>query len=92
MLMRHIIFTGKLKAQALDVRVMPERCSSAASHRDKLPIVGEQALGMLHRRTFLHLSACAGAQLAFQRVVRAQSYPDRPITLVVPFPAGDRPT
>ena len=43
---------------------------------------------MLHRRTFLHLSACAVAQLAFQRVVRAQSYPDRPITLVVPFPAG----
>ena len=43
---------------------------------------------MLHRRTFLQLSACAGAQLAFQRVVRAQSYPDRPITLVVPFPAG----
>ena len=43
---------------------------------------------MLHRRAFLHLSACAVAQLAFQRVVRAQSYPDRPITLVVPFPAG----
>ncbi len=43
---------------------------------------------MLHRRTFLHLSAFAVAQLAFQRVVRAQSYPDRPITLVVPFPAG----
>jgi tripartite-type tricarboxylate transporter receptor subunit TctC len=43
---------------------------------------------MLHRRTFLHLSACAVAQLAFQRAVRAQGYPDRPITLVVPFPAG----
>ena len=43
---------------------------------------------MLHRRTLLHLSACAVAQLAFQRAVRAQSYPDRPITLVVPFPAG----
>jgi tripartite-type tricarboxylate transporter receptor subunit TctC len=43
---------------------------------------------MLHRRAFLHLSALAVAQLPFQRVVRAQSYPDRPITLVVPFPAG----
>ena len=43
---------------------------------------------MLHRRTFLHLSALAGAQLAFQRGVRAQGYPDRPIALVVPFRRG----
>src|SRR3954468_12907477 len=43
---------------------------------------------MLHRRTVLRLSALAVAQLACQRVVRAQGYPDRPITLVVPFPAG----
>ena len=43
---------------------------------------------MLHRRAFLHLFACAVAQLAFRRAVRAQSYPERPITLVVPFPAG----
>ena len=47
---------------------------------------------MLHRRAFLHLSACAVAQLAFQHVVRAQSYPDRPISLVVLSRPGDRPT
>src|SRR3954469_22315399 len=62
--------------------------NSAASRGDKLQILEEQALGMLHRRAFLHLSALAVAQLAFQRVVGAQGYPDRPITLVVPFPAG----
>src|SRR6201991_4727468 len=67
---------------------LTRRYSSAAARRDKLQILGEQAPGMLHRRTFLHLSALAVAQLAFRRVVRAQSYPDRPITLVVPFPAG----
>ena len=43
---------------------------SATSLGDKLQILEEQALGMLHRRAFLHLSALAVAQLAFQRVVR----------------------
>ena len=38
---------------------------------------------MLHRRTFLELSVLAVAELAFQRVVRAQTYPERPITIVV---------
>ena len=43
---------------------------------------------MPHRRTFLQLSAYAVVLSAFARAARAQSYPDRPITLVVPFPAG----
>jgi hypothetical protein len=38
MLMRHIISVAMLEH---DVRVMPERCSSAALRRDKLPILGE---------------------------------------------------
>ncbi len=38
-----------------------------------------------HRRQFLHLAA---ALPAFSRIVRAQAYPSRPITLVVPFAAG----
>jgi tripartite-type tricarboxylate transporter receptor subunit TctC len=40
------------------------------------------------RRTFLHwLAASAAASLA-PRLARAQSFPTRPITIVVPFPAG----
>jgi tripartite-type tricarboxylate transporter receptor subunit TctC len=38
------------------------------------------------RRTFLRLAAAAGVSMSYP--ARAQSYPVRPITLVVPFPAG----
>jgi tripartite-type tricarboxylate transporter receptor subunit TctC len=41
-----------------------------------------------HRRQFLHLAAGAAALPAFSRIARAQYYPTRPITLVVPFAAG----
>jgi tripartite-type tricarboxylate transporter receptor subunit TctC len=41
-----------------------------------------------HRRQFLHLAAGAAALPAGSRVARAQAYPTRPITMVVPFPAG----
>jgi tripartite-type tricarboxylate transporter receptor subunit TctC len=41
-----------------------------------------------HRRQFLHLAAGAAALPAFSRIARAQDYPTRPITLVVPFAAG----
>ena len=41
-----------------------------------------------HRRHFLHLAAGAAALPAVLRVARAQSYPSRPITIIVPFPAG----
>ena len=40
------------------------------------------------RRTFLHLAAGAAALPAISRVARAQAYPTRPITMVVPFAAG----
>ena len=42
----------------------------------------------LPRRTFLHLAAGAAALPAMSRMARAQSYPTRPITMVVPFAAG----
>src|ERR1043166_2643427 len=38
------------------------------------------------RRTFLRLAAAAGVSMSYS--ARAQSYPVRPITIVVPFPAG----
>jgi len=39
------------------------------------------------RRQFLHLAAGAAAQPAM-RDAKAQAYPARPITIIVPFPAG----
>ena len=42
----------------------------------------------LPRRRFLHLAAGAAALPVLSPIARAQTYPSRPITLVVPFPAG----
>ena len=43
----------------------------------------------LPRRRFLHLAASAAAVPAVSRVARAQTYPSRPVRLIVPFgPAG----
>jgi len=42
----------------------------------------------LPRRTFLHLAAGAAALPAVTRLARAQAYPARPITMIVPFAAG----
>jgi tripartite-type tricarboxylate transporter receptor subunit TctC len=44
-----------------------------------------------HRRQFLHLAAGAAALSALPRIARAQSYPSRPITLIVFVPAGGNP-
>jgi tripartite-type tricarboxylate transporter receptor subunit TctC len=43
---------------------------------------------MLQRRQFLHLTAGVAALPAMPRIARAQTYPTRPITIVVPFAAG----
>src|SRR5438477_9950839 len=43
---------------------------------------------MKSRRRFLQIVSCAVALAAPSRVARAQSYPARPIRLVVPFPPG----
>jgi tripartite-type tricarboxylate transporter receptor subunit TctC len=42
----------------------------------------------LPRRNFLHLVAGAAALSAVSHIAKAQAYPSRPITIVVPFPAG----
>jgi tripartite-type tricarboxylate transporter receptor subunit TctC len=42
----------------------------------------------LPRRNFLHLAAGAAALPVVSRIAWAQTYPTRPITMVVPFAAG----
>ena len=42
----------------------------------------------LRRRTFLHLAAGVAALPAVSRIARAQSYPSRPVRIIVGFPAG----
>jgi tripartite-type tricarboxylate transporter receptor subunit TctC len=42
----------------------------------------------LPRRSFLHLVAGAAALPAVSRIARAQTYPSRPVTVIVPYPAG----
>jgi tripartite-type tricarboxylate transporter receptor subunit TctC len=40
------------------------------------------------RRQFLHLAAGAAALPALSRIAGAQTYPARPVRIIVPFPAG----
>ena len=42
----------------------------------------------LLRRDFLHLAAGVAALLAVSQPAHAQGYPSRPITMIVPYPAG----
>jgi molybdopterin synthase catalytic subunit len=42
----------------------------------------------LQRRRVLHLAAAAAVLPAVSRIARAQTYPSRPITMIVPFAAG----
>jgi tripartite-type tricarboxylate transporter receptor subunit TctC len=42
----------------------------------------------LPRRTFLRLAAGAAALPAVSRIAWAQTYPSRPVRIIVPFPAG----
>jgi tripartite-type tricarboxylate transporter receptor subunit TctC len=42
----------------------------------------------LARRKFLHMAAGAAAMPVVPRVAKAQTYPSRPIAMIVPFAAG----
>jgi tripartite-type tricarboxylate transporter receptor subunit TctC len=54
----------------------------------KLAEEGMAIVKLPHRRQFLQLAAGAAALPAVPHVARAQSYPSRPVTLVVPIAAG----
>jgi tripartite-type tricarboxylate transporter receptor subunit TctC len=51
--------------------------------RPRIPPAGQHP-----RRRFLHLAAGAVALPAMSRIAQAQTYPSRPITMIVPAPAG----
>jgi tripartite-type tricarboxylate transporter receptor subunit TctC len=57
---------------------------AALLHRDSVRVNATK----LPRRRFLHLSAGAAALPAASRIARAQTYPTRPVRLVVGFPVG----
>src|ERR1700692_570624 len=42
----------------------------------------------LRRRSFLHLAAGAVALPAVSQIARAQTYPTRPVRVIVPYPPG----
>jgi tripartite-type tricarboxylate transporter receptor subunit TctC len=61
----------------------------ATPRRWSVPHGDERRLVTQHpRRRFLALTAGAAAVPAISRIARAQSYPTRPITIMVPFPPG----
>ena len=43
---------------------------------------------MFARRKFLRFAAATIALPAVSRIATAETYPSRPITMIVPFPAG----
>src|SRR5882724_3154269 len=51
-------------------------------------MIWENAMKLPHRRQFLHLAAGAAALPAVSRITWAQTYPTRPVRIVVGFPAG----
>jgi tripartite-type tricarboxylate transporter receptor subunit TctC len=57
-------------------------------HRNGRPRPKVPSSGQHPRRRFLRLTAGAAALPAVSRIAKPQSYPSRPITIIVPFAAG----
>jgi len=49
---------------------------------------GNHAMKRPHRRQFLHLAAGAAAVSVVPRIARAETYPARPVRIIVPYPPG----
>jgi tripartite-type tricarboxylate transporter receptor subunit TctC len=62
--------------------------SARASDRAALLCVRRHFLKLPHRRQFLHLAAGAAAFPAVSRSASAQTYPTRPVRIIVPYPPG----
>src|SRR5262249_16101504 len=93
----HYALHSDTKSDAADVGDVPIATiflqSEALSRQVKCAasLSGTEAWGLsmlLHRRRLLHLPAGAAGTAALPRIAGAQSYPSRPVRLVVPFPAG----
>ena len=81
---------GRHLLQTFNFAVCSHRVPALDCARD---IASQRGNAMkLPRRRFLHLAAGAAALPAVSRIARAQSYPTRPIRLLVPFPRAGRST
>ena len=81
---------GRHLLQTFNFAVCSHRVPALDCARD---IASQRGNAMkLPRRRFLHLAAGAAALPAVSRIARAQSYPTRPIRLLVSFPRAARST
>jgi tripartite-type tricarboxylate transporter receptor subunit TctC len=73
------------------VSVSAARLARVASHSHlaaSANIFGRTTIKLPHRRQFLHLAAGAAALGATSRIARAQSYPSRPVRIIVGYSPG----